>query len=46
MTELTHTGCGGELTITRVYSCHHDKEVEFTCLKCKEEFSYEEGLME
>jgi len=42
MKELTHTDCGGELTVTGVYTCHHDKTVEFTCLKCKEIFSYEE----
>jgi len=46
MKELTHTGCGGELIITWVYATEMDRIVEFNCLKCKKDFSYEEGLMQ
>ena len=46
MKELTHTGCGGELSITWVYATEMDRIVEFNCLKCKKDFSYEEGLMQ
>jgi len=44
MKELTHTDCGGELSITRVYSTEMERIVEFNCLKCKKDFSYEERL--
>ena len=46
MKELTHTDCGGELSIVWVYKDDdgHACEVEFECLKCKESFSYTEGL--
>ena len=44
MKELTHTDCGGELSITWVYT---DKEgfieVQFKCSKCGLVFSYTEG---
>ena len=44
MKELTHTDCGGELTITWVYADEDGSiEVQFECLDCGVVFSYTEG---
>lgn len=43
MKELTHTGCGGEVEILFVYKTERYESVEFKCIKCKKEFSYDTG---
>jgi hypothetical protein len=45
MKELQHADCGGELVIDWVYNDGHGViEIDFECLKCKEEFSYTENM--